>query len=89
MALKLQVAAVHPIGKVEEEAQRLQGVARLTMLEQSGGRTCCGCRKEEDRSRPRYTECVKSGGSGGRSRPTPKVEIEAIGDKEAKRGVRR
>ena len=46
-ALEMQVAAVRP--KVEKEAQRLQGVARLTMLEQSSGRTC-GWRREEEQA---------------------------------------
>ena len=33
----------------------------------------------ERRSRPRHTECVKSGSSGGSSRSNPKVELEAVG----------
>ena len=45
-APELQVAAVHPMWRLEREDERLQHMARLAMLGQSGGKTM-GWRKEE------------------------------------------
>ena len=55
-ALKIQVAAVHP--KVEREAQRLQNMAQLTALDQSGGRAM-GWRKEEGQAVANRVRTVK------------------------------
>ena len=62
---KVAVAAMHP--KVEEDAQRLQGVTRLTMLEQSGGRTC-GWRREEQQAEAHRVREI--------GQPTRKLKIQ-------------
>ena len=48
----MQVAAVTVHHKVGKEVQRLQHVAQLARLEQSGGRTC-SWRKEEEQTEAR------------------------------------
>ena len=54
--LELQVAAVHP--KVAMEAQKLQNLAQLAMLERGGGRTI-GWRKEEEQAEAHRVRTTK------------------------------
>ena len=56
------------------------------MLEQSGGRTC-GWRREEEQAEAHRVREIGQLGRKLKIQLNPKVEIEAVGDKEARRGV--